>query len=172
MAYSYAGDQIGAQPITTTSTVQRHPLGSIRKAIDPILGEGEFIYLLGVASTVAGLAVTYNATTSQTTLMTASQKLSGADIAIAMSANVAAQYGWYQISGMAVVLKTATKFTPAAVDKTSNVYISATAGRVMSTSTNGQQILKARGANLATVTTTTSTVTLQLDRPFMQGLIS
>ena len=59
---------VGVQPITEVSATARHPLGTIVRAKDPTYGEGEFIYLLGVASTVVGSCVTYNATTWQTTL--------------------------------------------------------------------------------------------------------
>ena len=38
-------------------------LGMVVRAFDPTYGEGEFILLLGVASTVIGSMVTYNATT-------------------------------------------------------------------------------------------------------------
>ena len=55
---------VGAQPITDVSTVKNHPYGMIIKASDhgsDDRGDGEFIYLQGVASTVAGDAVIYNA---------------------------------------------------------------------------------------------------------------
>lgn len=141
-------------------------LGSIAKAYHPTFGEGEFIYLLGVASTVAGLLVEYNATTFQTTLSpnTANDEN---PVAVAMSANVASQYGWYQIAGIATVLKTAVQVLPGA-----KIYQSATAGRVMPTSASGKQILGARGANLTTVTSTTSTVAVLLNRPVKQGQIT
>jgi len=141
-------------------------LGTIAKAFHPTFGEGEFIYLLGVANTLAGLLVTYNATTFQTAL---SPNTANEDnpVAVAMSANVAAQYGWYQIAGLATILKTAVKVTPQG-----KIYQSATAGRVMQTSVAGKQILGARGANLTTVTSTTSTVVVLINRPSQQGAIT
>ncbi|MDQ5904972.1 MAG: hypothetical protein QG672_2566 [Pseudomonadota bacterium] len=60
----------GAQPIATNSTTQKHPLGQLCRATDPTYGQGEFIYLLGVASTTVGDVVKYNATTYQTALIT------------------------------------------------------------------------------------------------------
>lgn len=134
-------------------------LGCIAKAYHPTFGEGEFIYLLGVASTVVGLMVTYNATTFQTTIRPTTAGNTG-PIAIAMSANVANSYGWYQVEGLATVLKTAVQVTPQLP-----VYQSGTAGRIFVTSTAGQQILGARTANLTTVTTTTSTVVVLINRP-------
>lgn len=161
--------RIGLQPITTTSTVQNHSLGTIARAKDTgstALGAGEFIYLLGVASTVAGLVVSYNATTFQTTLLPSTANL-GTPVAVAMSANVASQYGWYQIEGLATVLKTAVAVTPQA-----KVYISGTTGRLMPTSASGKEIIGAKFANLATVTSTTSTATALVSRPTCQTQIT
>lgn len=114
MAYSFVDGRIGAQPIAETSTVQRHPLGTIVRAVDPTYGEGEFIYLLGVSSTVVGSGVVYDAAGYQTALAS----VVGATprpLAVAMSANVGSQYGWYQIAGKAVVRKaSATSFAAAA----------------------------------------------------------
>lgn len=157
------------QAIAETSTTQNHALGTIVRAKDATLGTGEFIYLLGVANTVAGIAVTFNATTWQTTLLPSTANLS-CPVAWAMSANVAGQYGWYQIAGLCTALKTAVKADPA-VNGT-RVYISGTTGRIMQTSAAGKCILGAARANLATVTSTTSTVTLLLNRPMAQGPIT
>lgn len=159
----------GAQPIDVTSTARAHQLGTIVRGWDPTYGEGEFIYLLGVANTVVGLAVNYNATTFITTLLPNTANLS-APVAWAMSANVASQYGWYQITGLTVAKKTAVKADPAV--NAQRIYISATAGRVMQTSAAGKCILGAARANLATVTSTTSTVVLLINRPSAQGPIT
>lgn len=166
---AYTNQLPGAQQIAVTSTEQKHPLGTITKGIDPTLGEGEFIYLLGVASTVVGLAVSYNATTYQTTLLPSTANLS-APVAWAMSANVAAQYGWYQIAGLVKALKSAVKADPAV--NAQRVYISGTTGRVMQTSAAGKCIMGAARANLTTVTSTTSLVTLSVNRPHCQGPIT
>lgn len=134
-------------------------LGAIARAYHPTFGEGEFIYLLGVVATVPGLMVTYNATTFQTTVRPTTASNPG-PIAVAMSANVAGQYGWYQIEGIATVLKTAVQALPQP-----SIYQSTTAGRVSFTSITGSQILGARGANLVTVTSTTSTIAVLINRP-------
>ncbi len=159
-------NQLGIQPIAVTSTTQNHPLGKIVRADDPTLGEGEFIYLLGVASTVTGIAVRWDATTFQTTILPSTANLD-VPVAWAMSANVASQYGWYQIGGLVTALKTAVQVTPQ-----NKVYISGTAGRVFVTSTSGKEILGGRTANLTTVTSTTSTITLLVGRPFAQGQVT
>lgn len=166
MAYAVTTHVIGTQPIADTSTVQNHALGTIVKAFDSTYGEGEFIYLLGVASTVVGSVVTYNATTYQTALSPNTANFS-APVAVAMSANVAAGYGWYQIAGNAVIKKTAVAVSPQV-----KVYQSATTGRIMPTSASGKQILGAKSANLTSVTSTTSTVVVTINRPAMQGQIT
>lgn len=166
MTFVPVENQLGIQPIANTSTVQNHPLGTIVRAYDPTFGQGEFIYLLGVASTVVGLSVIYNATTFQTTLSPNTAQ-EAAPLAVAMSANVAAQYGWYQIAGLAAMKKTAVQVTPQLP-----IFQSATAGRIFVTSTAGKQIIGARSANLTTVTSTTSTLVVLINRPSMQGHIT
>lgn len=167
--WTVVNQELGVQPITFTSSVKNHPLGKIVKAYDSTTsgqGEGEFIYLLGAANTLAGLVYSYNATTFQTTVLPSTANL-GTPIAIAMSANVASQYGWYQIEGNAVVLKSAVQVLGQA-----KVYISGTSGRLMPTSASGKQILGAKFANLASVTSTTSTVNVLISRPTTQGQIT
>jgi hypothetical protein len=159
-------NQLGIQPIAQNSTTQNHPLGTIIRAYDPTFGQGEFIYLLGVASTILGAAVTYDATTYQTALSPNTANDVN-PVAFAMSANLAAQFGWYQIDGLVVAKKTAVQVLPQA-----KIYQSATAGRIMPTSASGKQILGARGANLTTVTSTVSTVVILVNRPSKQGQIT
>ena len=168
MAYSLTSQYIGAPAITDTDTTKKVPLGTIVRAYDPTYGEGEFIYLLGVASTEVGSLVLYNATTYQTALITVSNgKNKGLPVAVAMSANLATYYGWYQISGNAVIKKTTVAVTPHVP-----IFISATAGRIKVLASAGQQILGAQTANLTTVVTTTSTVVVTINRPHTQGQIT
>ena len=158
----------GAQPIADTSTTQKHPLGQLCRASDPTYGQGEFIYLLGVASTVVGSLVKYNATTYQTALLSVTNgKNKGVPVAVAMSANVASQYGWYQVEGNAVVKKTSVAVTPQVP-----IFISATDGRLTVLASAGQQILGAQTANLTTIVTTTSTVVVTINRPCTQSQIT
>ena len=138
-------------------------LGSVIRAFDPTYGEGEFIMLVGVASTVVGSLVTYNTTTYQTSLSPNTANLAQ-PVAVAMSANTAGTFGWYQIEGLAVVKKTAV-----AVSAGVPVYQSATVGRIMPTAASGKQLLGARTANLATVASTVSTVIVSINRPHLQG---
>jgi hypothetical protein len=103
MAFRIVEGKIGYPAITDTSLTKQVPLGTIVRAVDPTLGEGEFIYLLGVGSTVVGSIVNYD-DNFQTALHSSSGNTS-VPLAIAMSANLATYYGWYQISGLAVATK-------------------------------------------------------------------
>lgn len=104
MTFRPVNTTIGVQPIADTSTTKNHPLGTIIRAVDPTLGEGEFIYLQGIGSTVVGSIVNYD-DNFVTALDTAAVSGPSRPLAVAMSANVASQYGWYQISGLAVATK-------------------------------------------------------------------
>jgi hypothetical protein len=166
MAWTAIGEgAAGSQAIAETSTTKRHPLGTILRGVDPTFGGGEFIYLLGVVNTLAGHLVTYAPSTYLTALSPNTAAI-GNPLAVAMSANVASQYGWYQIQGIATVLKTAVR-----VLLDVRVFQSATTGRLMATVATGKEILNARSANLATVTSTLSTVLVSINRPFAQGQI-
>lgn len=134
MAYSFSDPKAGLQSITVTSTVQQHPLGMRARAYDPTYGEGEFIYLPGLAATVVGMAVLYDVYAKTTKLATAGDR---GPIAIAMSANIANQYGWYQVHGAAVVKETGA--TAGA-----NVYATATVGVPSATTVAGDKIDGAR----------------------------
>jgi hypothetical protein len=87
------------QAINATSTVKNYALGTRVRAIDPVLGESEFIYLTGVANTAAGNFVQVNP--DFTTTRAAGGTAKGF-VGIAMSACVAANYGWYCIFGRCV----------------------------------------------------------------------
>lgn len=132
MAYHVTGFA-GAQDITETSTTQKHPLGTTVKAVDPDKGEGEFVYLKGVASTVVGDAVRIIEGHGTARLL-ATDTSAGQPVAFAMSANVANQYGWYCVRG-----RCAAVFAGAAVAGAS-VQATATAGSIDDTATAGDYI--------------------------------
>jgi hypothetical protein len=150
MTYLIRDSQVGWQPIATTSTTQMHPLGTIVRATDPTYGEGEFIYLLGVASTTIGCWVGYFPSTGASILAVANGNY---PLGVAMSANVASQYGWYQISGNASALGL-TLIT----HSTGFLWLTATPGSVDDTSVIGDAVLNARK------TTTVHVVGTFLDR--------
>ena len=169
MSYVFTDTQLGLQPIAETSTTQRHTLGKIVHAVDSTTyGGAEFIYLLGVASTVAGSVVTYGGNSSgtptyQTALAPATAHLAQ-PLAVAMSANVAGQYGWYQISGSAVC---ATNGTLAAGP--APVYL-AGSGQLTSTQANGKQVVNAINVT-ATGTPASGFAVVEINRPFAQGQV-
>lgn len=161
--------QLGIQPIGVSSTTKNHDLGSIVRARDPVYGQGEFIYLLGVAATVVGSVVTWGGATTgtptyQTALAPATANLAQ-PLAVAMSANLAAAYGWYQISGQAVV---ATNGTLAAGP--GPVYLVGS-GQVTSAATAGKQVTGAINVT-ATGTPAANLAVVEIMRPLAQGAIT
>src|SRR3990172_7199765 len=140
MSYSVS-TLAGAQPIANTETTQKHPLGTIVRGWDATYGEGEFIYLLGVASTAIGSVVTFDPITYLTTLSAVGGNIPRS-IAVAMSANVASQYGWYQISGVALMSKAAT------ISLAAGVAIAVKTTGLVSVTGSGKEI---QGALVATV---------------------
>ena len=155
----------GGQQIADTSTVKNHPLGSIVRGWDPTYGEGEFIYLLGVASTVVGSPVTFDATTYQTTLAAVGTNLPRR-LAFAMSANVASQYGWYQISGMCVASKSAS------ICCVAGAAVAVKTTGLISKTGSGKEISGALVATTASAATGRITVILSIDRPRLQGRVT
>jgi hypothetical protein len=188
MAYEFSSNVIGAGPIgayTTTAPgiavlpgVPLEPqLGEIRSAWDATLGWAEFIYLKVPVSTAitAGLVYQWSGNYSVAVLpVLATSKNTGHQVAVAVtaltsdSANV--NYGWFQISGLGTVLKTAVQSLPDA-----KVYASGTAGRVKMLTSAGGEITGMRTAftsGTGTVTSTTSTITVYMNRPALQGQIT
>jgi hypothetical protein len=148
---------IGGQAIAATYTVANHPLGTIVNAVDPTYGAGEFIYLAGVASTAVGSWVTYNLDDGSTALLAANAI---GPVAVAMSANVASQYGWYQISGKAVGLALAS------YADNGLVFATATAGSIDDAVVAGDRVKLAKGAS-AVDTPSTGLAEFEISRPFM-----
>lgn len=162
MSYVVTDNRTNMQGIAVTDTTQNHKLGTIVRAEDNTYGGGEFIYLKGVASTVAGSVVTYDPYGGSTTLAPATAGLAQ-PLAVAMSANVASQYGWYQIAGNAVVATNGTLASGAAV------YL-AGSGQLTSTQANGKQVLGAVSV-AATGTPATGFAVVNINRPFAQGQV-
>jgi len=131
------------QDIDQTSTVQNNPLGLVVKARDiseaTAYGTGEFIYLKGVVSTVVGSVVTYNEA-HQTALLV--ELAAVGPVAVAMSINVAANWGWYQRVGIAYMAADA-------VNTDKQLYADDTAGRVDDAIVAGDMIIGAVSVTLA-----------------------
>ena len=112
MAYVFENNNLGMPAVTshiaadsTSNAPVNRPwkLGDIQRVVDPTLGAAEFIYLKGVANTVVGSIVNYD-DSFQTALDTTGLSTPRPN-AVAMAACVANEYGWYQISGIAVAVK-------------------------------------------------------------------
>ena len=180
MAYTFSNPQAGYFPIAatdsgivssynsvtgSTTAIPTPPAapGMIVNAIDPTYGGGEFICLPGCASTIVGSVVRYNATSFATTLL-ANTANAVEPVAVAMSANAATTtWGWYQISGQAVMAKTAVILLPNVA-----VYISATAGKVKALQSTGLQITAAKTGS-ATTASASGTVVVFINRPHVEG---
>jgi hypothetical protein len=158
--YQIVNTIIGAQDIADTSTTQNHVLGTIVQAKDvaaTAYGAGEFVYLSGIASTVVGSFVTYNADDNSTALLAANAI---GPVATAMSINVASSYGWYQISGKAVG-KCLAGYADNAL-----VFATATAGSVDDAVVAGDRVKLGKSAS-ATGTPSTGLAEFEIQRPFM-----
>lgn len=166
MTYVIQGNSLGWQPIATTETTQKHPLGTIVNAYDKdttAYGVGEFIYLKGVASTAVGSWVTYNRDDGTTALLAANAI---GPVGVAMSANAAStSYGWYQISGKAIG-KALTGFLDNA-----NVYGTGTPGSVDDTVVAGDRVQGAKGAS-AVDTPSSGLAEFEIDRPFVNDALA
>ena len=170
MAWSTANDRAGTGvPGVVYDTILNNAIGALMNFTDPIYGEGVFIWLPGVASTVAGDVVEYTtgngvANPTGSTTRWAGTANSGKPLAIATAAIVASMWGWYQISGQAVVNISGTV---AAADK---AYWQAT-GVVFSTLTAGKQV-NGMVAVSANAVPAAGKATYQIQFPVAQGNIT
>lgn len=175
MAYTILNPVAGYLPIASTDSGVTQPgassatptppltLGTIVRATDPTYGDGEFILLAGVASTVVGSVVTYN-TTSYTTTLCAVGGNVAQPVAIAMSANVAATtWGWYQISGTAVVRKQCT------VSLVAGVAVGVLSTGLIAGTATGKEIEGATVSAVASAAAGRTTVRVLINRPNKQG---
>lgn len=133
-----SGNYLLAQNIDETSTTQKETLGTRVQAKHSTYGVGEFVYLAGAASTVVGSVVTFNQDDHSTTLAAANAV---GPVATAMSANVASQYGWYQVFGKGVA-KVLASFADNA-----DCYLTATAGSIDDADVAGDYIRGMKGAS-------------------------
>jgi hypothetical protein len=168
MAYTFSDPLAGLPAIGSISTTQGQPGGTIRRASDPTYGEGEFIYLQGVASTVVGSWVSWSGVTSSVpqfqTALLANTANQGVPVAVATAAVLAGQWGWYQIGGVAIVADNGT-FAAA------GPHFIGAAGQVTSTVGAGKQVLNSYGIS-ATGTPAANQHLAELNRPFAQGQIT
>ena len=149
----------GQQQITATSTTQNHTIGTTVQAKHATYGVATFIYLKGVASTAAYDVVVFDLKAGTTTRATAGSR---GPAAVAMSANVANQYGWYMIEGSAIIT-----CSTVAADKP--LYATATPGTVDDAVVSGDMIL-GMVSKTANGTPAAGQLVAQIARPCMSGL--
>lgn len=96
MTIRILGDQVIPQAIEDISSTKLLPLGTIVRGVDTATNlEADYIYALGVASTVASSAVFIDPVTFASALATGA---GGGIAAVAIAANVANSYGWYKVT--------------------------------------------------------------------------
>lgn len=147
-------------------SVQRAAVGTISRFRSETLGEGEFIYLAGAANVVEGdvcsYEIDYNASVATSTVTrwagTANMPL---PLGVSTAATVADTWGWYQISGSAVVRSNGS------ISGGDDLFWQAT-GRVSASSVDGKQMLNAVAAS-ANGVPDTNQVVVTIDRPLAQG---
>lgn len=162
---------LGIPPVQTVAiqidTAAKVTVGSIVQFNEDTLGFAELIYLPGVAATVAGDIVEYDLTPgAQATIRhsNATGSNSGRPVAIALAPTVAATFGWYQISGCAIVNVVAGTVAGKAM-------ATATAGQLGNTADAGDQILNAQILS-AVGTPAAGQAYALINRPFVQGQIT
>lgn len=195
MTFILSTPRIGMVDVSDVTTRVPGNSGLPSVSLEPFLGEiatgynnatglassAEFIYLQIPVSTAIAAGTLVQFTTTGTNAVPvfyvaaalpvlATSKNTGVSVALcvtAIASNTSIQYAWFQIQGIGTVLKTAVTVSPNVV-----VYASATAGRVKVLTSAGGQITKMRSANPATVTSTTSTILVYMERPSVQGQIT
>lgn len=156
MSWKPQESYIVAQGIEDLSSSAKLPMGTIVKASHPSLGMGEFMYAKGVANTVVGsVAIIDEAGISS--LASANGK---GRIGCAMAANVANNYGWYQIGGKGVA-KVLTGFADNGI-----CYLTATAGSVDDAAVAGDLVQGMMGRS-AVGTPSAGKAYVELNRPFV-----
>jgi hypothetical protein len=142
-----AGRLLTSKPgdVETTASVA---VGTVARFVHPTYGQADFIYLLGVASTVAGDPVTYNGTTFATTRGITAAGIPDV-VVFASGATVASTYGWYQMTGQIETNKTKT------VSMAAGIAVGISTAGLISVSSSLKELLGAKVAIVASATTTT-----------------
>lgn len=153
---------IGSQPIEDTSATKStaHSLGDEVQASHPDYGTATFVYAKGVASTVVGSWAVLSADDWTTALLNADDI---GPVGIAMSANVAGQYGWYARKGK-VQGQAAASFAD-----NGRVYATATDGVVDDAVVDGDLVHNARGASTIVGA---GLADFEIDRPYCDDIAS
>ena len=146
------------QGIAVRSTTQNAPIGQEVQALDAAstgYGVGTFVYAKGVASTAVGSWVTI--ADNHTTALAAADGVG--QVALAMSASVANEYGWYHIVGQG-----AGKVLAGFAATGGDAYLTATAGSLDDADEAGDLVANAVPVS-AIDTPSTGLAEFQLSRP-------
>lgn len=152
---------------TTIDPAAVVPVGTMALWFEDTLGPAELIYLPGVAALTAGDLVEYDlAPGAQVTVRhsNATASNSGRSLAVALAPVLAGQFGWFQITGCAIINTTAAQAAGV-------MMATATAGSVANGADAGDQILNAR-LSTATGVPAALKAYATINRPFVQGQIT
>jgi hypothetical protein len=164
MAWFANEARVGWQPVADTSTTQNHPLGTIIRAVDPTYGEGEFVYLKGVASTAVGDWVGYSPALGTSVRAVANGAY---PLAVAMSAcSTTTLFGWYQINGTARALDLSL-----CTHTSGFLALSGTAGAIDDASIIGDHVFNAR-KTVAVHVVGTFIDTFNISRPYSTNVVT
>jgi hypothetical protein len=145
--------------LTDVDTTQRNPLGAVSDGVDNFGNKAEFIYLKGVASTIAGSVVTFDEA-GVTTLIAANAK---GPVAIAMAAiDSTSKYGWYCIKGTVKADVVANSADNSTVGRET------TDGKIGDGRAAGDQIANAFQRE---ATTAAALAYVQIDHPFVDDFL-
>lgn len=166
MGWVSVTSQLGLSYPGSVDSTQRAPVGTVARFRDNTLGEGEFIYLAGAASVVAGSVCSYEivydaSVATSTVALWAGTINNPTALAIATAATIANTWGWYQVGGSAIVNSNGT------VADGDDLFYQA-AGVVSATTVAGKQVLGAIAAS-ANGVPATNKVIVTMDRPHSQG---
>lgn len=107
MGWKVSTPLLGIEGFDVVDTEQKWALGRIAQGIHETYGAAEFIYLKGVSSTAVGSLVSYDVSFASALHTTELDK--PRPIAVAMAAvDATTKYGWYMISGHAIMKKADT----------------------------------------------------------------
>lgn len=147
--------------LTDIDTTARNPVGARCRGVDDLGNSAEFIYLKGVASTIAGSVVTYDSYAGTTALIVAD---ASGPVAVAMAATVASTYGWYCIQGTVYVDVVAN--SAAASTSSKNPGRETTDGKVGDGRAAGDEI---NNFFQRVATTTAALAYCEIDHPFVNN---
>lgn len=162
---------LGLPAVQTTAaladTTAQVPVGTVADFIEDTQGPGRLIYLPGVAALAAGDLVDYVLTPGATATVrhtNATASNSGKPCAVALGAITAGLFGWFQITGAAIVNAVAGTVAGAVMGN-------ATAGSIANTADAGDQILNAQVLT-AVGTPSAGKAYAHINHPFTQGQIT